>query len=192
MWPTTPVFVRNGRRRYLDFLEVHFYPLADGGYKYRDAQSESRNLAYLESVVLEAKQPGKPLVVSEFGWYGGEEKPKFNGGQFPPASETQQAQYDRKAVETSAGFACGWLNWGFYDQPEANDCSQLTGLATADGKIKAWGRTFHELATRFQGPPVRPKKTGPRPAMDWDACLSSMNAEKEFREQYFKAFSQSP
>ncbi len=178
--------------RYLDFLEVHFYPLADGGYNYRDPESEARNLAYLEGVVREAAQPGKPLVLAEFGWYGGEEKPTFNGGQFPPASEAQQAQYDRKAVETSAGFACGWLNWGFYDQPEASDCSQLTGLVTAGGKIKAWGRTFQELASSFQGKAIRPRKTGPRPAMDWDACLSSMAAEKEFRENYFAAFSQHP
>jgi aryl-phospho-beta-D-glucosidase BglC (GH1 family) len=178
--------------RYLDFLVVHFYPLADGGYKYRDPESETRNLAYLESVVREAAQPGKPLVLGEFGWYGGEEKPSFNGGQFPAASETQQAQYDRKAVETSASFACGWLNWGFYDQPEANDCSQLTGLVTAGGKIKAWGRTFQELAASFHGNVIRPKKTSPRPTMDWDACLSSMAAGKEFREQYFTAFSQRP
>ena len=175
--------------RYLDFLTVHFYPLADGGYKYRDAESEERNLAYLESVVREAKQPGKPLVLGEFGWYGGEEKPKFNGGQFPPASEAQQARYDREAVETSAAFACGWLNWGFYDQPEANDCSELTGLVTANGKVKAWGLAFQSLAASFQDKAVRPKKTGTRPAMDWNACLSSMAAEKEFREQYFTAFS---
>ena len=60
--------------RYLDFLEIHFYPLADGGYKYLDSESETRNLAYLESVVREAEQPGKPLVLAEFGWYGGAEK----------------------------------------------------------------------------------------------------------------------
>jgi hypothetical protein len=178
--------------RYLDFLEVHFYPLADGGYKYRGPESEARNLAYLESVVRESAQPGKPLVLAEFGWYGGEQKPKFNGGQFPMASEAQQAQYDRKAVETSAGFVCGWLNWGFYDQPEANDCSELTGLATADGRTKVWGRTFQKLAASFQGRAIRPKKTGPRPVMDWDACLSSMTAENEFMEQYFTAFSQRP
>jgi len=176
--------------RYLDFLVVHFYPLADGGYKYRDPESEERNLAYLESVVREAKQPGKPLVLGEFGWYGGKEKPKFNGGQFPPASEAQQAQYDRKAVETSAGFACGWLNWGFYDQPEANDCSELTGLVTADGKVKAWGVAFKKLAGSYRGKAICPKKTGPRPVMDWDACLSSTAAEKEFLEQYFAVFSQ--
>lgn len=177
---------------YLDFLEIHFYPLADGGYKYHDAESEARNLAYLENVVREATQPGKPLVLGEFGWYGGEEKPTFNGGSFPPATEEQQAQYDCKAVETSAAFACGWLNWGFYDQPEANDCSQQTGLVTAAGKTKAWGRTFQKLAGSFKGKPVRHKKIGPRPAMDWNACVSSIAAEKKYLDQYFAAYSRTP
>lgn len=178
--------------KYLDFLEIHFYPLEDGGYKYGGSKSEARNLAYLESLVREAKQPGKPLVLEEFGWYGGDKKPTFNGGQFPPATEEQQADYDRKAVETSSGFACGWLNWGFYDQPEANDCSQLTGLVTADGKTKEWGLAFQVLASDYRGKAIRPKKTGPRPKMDWDACLSSMEAEKAYGEKYFAAFSEKP
>jgi endo-1,4-beta-mannosidase len=178
--------------RYLDFLTIHFYPLADGGYKYASPESEARNLSYLESVVREAAQPGKPLLLGEFGWYGGDKKPTFNGGQFPPASEAQQAQYDRKAVLTSAPFACGWLNWGFYDQPEANDCSELTGLLTADGKIKAWGSAFQELSASFQKKAVRPKKTGCRPDMDWDACLSSIVSEKDFSREYFSAFTQHP
>jgi hypothetical protein len=177
--------------RYLDFLEVHFYPLVDGGYKYAGPESETRNLAYLESVVRGTAQPGKPLVLAEFGWYGGG-IPRFNNGAFPGASEAQQAQYNRKAVDTSAGLACGWLNWGFYDQPEANDCSELTGLATADGKIKAWGRGFQELGAKFRGKSIHLKATGPRPAMDWDACLSSVTAQKDFRDQYFAAFAQHP
>ena len=49
---------------------------------------------------------------------------------------------------------------------------------------------FHELAVAsFQGKKIPPKKTGDRPTMDWDACLSSMAAEKNFRDEYFAAFS---
>jgi hypothetical protein len=177
--------------RYLDFLEIHFYPLADGGYKYLGPENEARNLAYLESVVREAAQPDKPLVLGEFGWYGGG-KPGFEHGAFPAASEGQQAQYDRSVVETSAGLACGWLNWGFYDQPEATDCSQLIGLVAANGKVKAWGQTFHDLTMRFQGKIVPQKTSGPRPVMNWDDCLSSLKSGDDFREEYFKAFSQNP
>jgi len=173
---------------YLDFLTIHFYPLEEGGYKYDGAASEAKQLAYLEGVVRESAVKGRPLVLGEFGWYGGNEKPKFNGGEFPPASEEEQAQYDRKVIETTAGLVCGWLNWGFYDQPEANDCSELTGLVRADGQVKAWGRAFQSLAARFRGHAIPPKKMGPRPALDWDACLTSMAAETKFRQNYFNAF----
>jgi hypothetical protein len=175
--------------RYLDFLEVHFYPLLDGGYKYQGPESETRNLAYLESVLRGAGQTGKPLVLAEFGWYGGG-KPRFNNGSFPAATEAQQGQYNRQVVETSACLACGWLNWGFYDQPEATDCSELTGLVTADGKVKAWGSAFKELAKNVPGKSVGHKPNGPRPAMNWDDCLSSIKFEQDFLKQYITAFSQ--
>src|SRR5690348_4544184 len=65
--------------KFLDFLEVHFYPLAQGAFEYQTEEEELANLGYLESVVREAARPGKPLVLAEFGWYGGG-KPKFNRG----------------------------------------------------------------------------------------------------------------
>jgi hypothetical protein len=106
----------------------------------------------------------------------------------PLATEEQQARYCRRLVETSAGFAVGWLNWGLYDQPEASDCSELTGLLTADGKTKAWGRTFQELSVRYRTKRVPPAKIGPRPELDWDACMTSTKAENEFRQKYLEAF----
>ena len=127
--------------RFLDFMEIHFYPLDGGAFDYRSEADEARNLAYLESVVRAVARPDKPTVLSEFGWYGGG-KPKFDGGKHPAATEEQQANYCRRVVETSAGYVCGWLNWGFFDEPQANDCSELTGLATSDGKIKAWEKPF--------------------------------------------------
>jgi len=173
--------------KFLDFLEVHFYPLAQGAYDYRSAPDELANLAYLESVVREVPRPGKPVVLAEFGWYGGG-KPKFDGGAHPAATEEQQAQYCRRVVETSAGFAVGWLNWGFYDQPEATDCSELTGLLTADGKTKAWGTAFRELASTCAGKQIPVAKLGARPELDWDACLTSTKAAAEFRKKYLEAY----
>ena len=173
--------------KFLDFLEIHFYPLDHGAYEYRGEEDEARNLAYLEGVMREVARPGKPVVVAEFGWYGGG-KPTFDGGKHPAASEEQQAQWCRRVVETSAGLAVGWLNWGFYDQPEATDVSQFTGLLTAEGKLKAWAREFRELAARHRGQVMVPKKIGPRPALDWEACLTSPAAGNRFREEYFEAF----
>jgi hypothetical protein len=173
--------------RFLDFLEVHFYPLARGAFEYADEASEQANLAYLEAVVREVARCGKPVVLAEFGWYGGG-KPKFDGGKHPFASQEQHAQYCRRVVETSAGYATGWLNWGFYDQPEATDCSELTGLATASGETKAWGRTFAELAARYGGRKASAPPVAVRPNLDWDACLTSTAAAREFQEAYLRAF----
>jgi len=174
--------------KFLDFLEIHFYPSERGGYEYRSEEDELANLAYLEGIVREVARPGKPVVLAEFGWYGGAEKPKFDKGAHPQASEEQQARYCQHVIETSAGFAIGWLNWGLYDHPGATDCSELTGLLTVDGKTKAWGKTFHQLSARFAGKHIPPARAGTRPALDWDACVTSSQAAKEFRQSYFREF----
>ncbi len=173
--------------RWLDFMEVHFYPLAGGFFEYATEEDEERNLAYLESVVREVAATGRPVVLAEFGWYGGG-KLTIDRGAHPAASQQQQARWCRRAVETTRGPATGWLNWGLYDHPEARDVSQLTGLLTADGKPKAWAREFQSLARKLAGKPIAPARLGPRPALDWDRSITSPKAGHQFREKYFKAF----
>lgn len=171
----------------LDFMEVHFYPLDHGAYDYRDDESERRNLAYLEAVVGEVARSGKPVVVAEFGWYGGG-KPRFDGGRHPFATEEQQARWCRRLVESTRGLAQGWLNWGVFDQPEATDPSEFSGLLTADGKEKAWGREFRRLAGELQAgvkPVTVPRD---RPPLDWDAAITDTAAGNEFRARYYDAW----
>jgi hypothetical protein len=170
--------------RFLDYLTIHFYPLAEGGYRYDGPAGLQKNLAYLESVVRETALAGKPVVLGEFGWYGGG-TPRFDGGRFPPATQAQQAEYCRRALEVSRPFVRGWLNWGLYDDPDATDCSELTGLLTADGAVKEWGRAFQSLA---DGGLRRAEKPRDRPALDWDGCLTNLIAGKHFRERYWSAF----
>jgi hypothetical protein len=184
---TYAAFRPDRQARWLDFMEVHFYPLARGFYDYKTPEDEARNLAYLESVVREVAAPGKPVVVAEFGWYGGG-KLTIDGGVHPSAREEDQARWCRRAVETSEGLAAGWLNWGFYDHPQARDVSQLTGLLTVDGKPKAWAGEFATLARRLAGKPIAPAQLGPRPPLDWDRCLTSPRAAGQFREDYYNAF----
>jgi hypothetical protein len=93
-------------------------------------------------------------------------------------------------VETTAGTAVGWLNWGLYDQPEATDPSEFSGLLTADGKLKAWGREFQKLARQFSGKRIPSRKMMSTPALDWDACLTSAAAGNSFREKYYQALEQ--
>ena len=177
--------------RFLDFLEIHFYPLESGFFAYQNEEAEQRNLAYLESVVREVAAAGKPVVVAEFGWYGGG-KLHIDQGSHPAATEDQQARWCRRLVETTQGLACGWLNWGFYDHPEAKDVSELTGLLTVDGKSKAWGREFHRLTRGLAGRALLPARLGPRPTLDWDRCVLSTQAGKQFRDDYYRAFQAAP
>lgn len=176
---------------WLDFLEIHFYPLANGAYEYRSPEEEWANLAYVESLVRETARWGKPVVLAEFGWYGGG-KPRFDGGRHPHATEEQQARYGRRVMEVTRGFVCGWLNWGFYDQPEATDCSELTGLLTADGRMKAWGKTFQDLSQRWSREATPPPPAGQRPELDWPALLTSTEAAAQFRSDYLKRFTTDP
>lgn len=169
--------------RHLDFMSLHFYPLVNGCYRYESAAAESANLAVLEAMAREAAKPGLPLVIAEFGWYGG--GPLDAGGT--PATEDQQAEWCRHVVEVTSPIACGWLNWGLYDHPEAKDVSRLTGLFASDGREKAWGRAFRELAERYRARP--PTYALPaRPDLPWDECLASGEAMEAFRQAYLRAF----
>lgn len=171
--------------RFVDFMEVHFYPLANGHYEYKNEEEEAKNLAYLEGVVREVARFNKPVVIAEFGWYGGG---KLSVGNHAPATEEQHAQWCRKLVESTAGLACGWLNWGFYDQPEATDCSQLSGLLKPHGTMKAWGRDFKSLAAKYTGQNLPAPKLGSRPALDWDLCVTSAAEGAKFRQCYLEAW----
>jgi len=171
----------------LDFMEIHFYPLATGFFEYGRAEDEARNLAYLESVVGEVAATGRPVVLAEFGWYGGG-KLTINRGAHPAASEEDQARWCRRVIETTEGLATGWLNWGFYDHPEARDVSQLTGLLSVDGKPKAWAREFQALSRRLADTSVAPARLGPRPALDWDRSITSPKAGRQFLQEYYEAF----
>jgi endo-1,4-beta-mannosidase len=171
--------------QWLDFLEIHFYPLAGGFYDYTRREDEKLNLAYLHSIVREAAAAGKPVVVAEFGWYG-VRKLTINRGVHPPASQEQQARWCRLVIESTAGLATGWLNWGLFDQPEARDVSQLTGLLTADGQPKAWAREFQRLSEQYGRKGVEPAKIGPEPVLDWDRAIRSPKVGRQFLDQYMR------
>jgi hypothetical protein len=126
-------------------------------------------------------------VIGEFGWYGGG-KLTINRGIHPAASEEDQARWCRRLIETTRGLATGWLNWGFYDSPEARDVSQLTGLLTVDGKPKAWADEFQALAQVLSGTRIPPARLGMRPALPWEQCMTNPRAGRQFLDEYFRAF----
>jgi len=172
--------------QWLDFQEVHFYPLDAGAYHYGGPVAERRNLAYLAAVVRAAAVPGKPLVLAEFGWYGGG-KPTLDRGSWPAASEADQARWCRLVVEATRGSAVGWLNWGLYDHPEARDVTQLSGLLTADGRTKAWATAFTALSTRLRADPPR-FHAAVGPPLDWDACTVDAQARARARTRAIETY----
>ena len=173
----------------LDFMEVHFYPVAAGTYAYQSEAVKVANLAYLESVVREVGKSGLPTVLGEFGWYGGGSCSGIGGGAIVP-TDLQQAEFCTQEVRTSTPFVCGWLNWAMYDDPRATDITRFSGLFTAEGKLKAWGACFGEISSTYrrQLPPVPLGQIGPRPDLPWDDCLTSSAAAEKFRLQYLAAY----
>ncbi len=174
--------------KFIDLMEIHFYPLAAGGYHYQSQASQLANLAYLESVVREAGLPGLPTVLAEFGWYGGGICPHY--GPPKPGTPQQQAAFCSQEVRTSTPLVCGWLNWAMFDDPVAQDVTRFSGLFTTEGKAKAWGQRFGQIASEYQHqlPPVPLGKIGPRPDMPWNECLTSSAAAEKYRIEYLEAF----
>jgi endo-1,4-beta-mannosidase len=126
----------------VDFLSIHFYPL--WGDPLASEQEFDRNLAYLELLLryTRAGDPRKPLFVGEFGWYGG----GSTNDRSVVRSAEDQARWCRNAVMQGRGISAGWLNWAYADTPSARDITKFSGLVSEDGKPKAWGEAFRELA----------------------------------------------
>lgn len=130
---------------FVDFLEIHFYPLAGGFYQYESKEAEHNQLAYLHAILSSFRGINKPLILGEFGWYGGGSL-ELEGRRYNYVSEEMQARWNSLVVTTSVGRVTGWLHWGVYDHPDANDVTKLIGLWKADGRPKEWGRVFSKLA----------------------------------------------
>jgi hypothetical protein len=158
----------NPRRqaRWLDFVTIHFYPTM--GDPLSGEKNWRKNLSYLQAVLAYC-HVGKPVVLGEYGWYGGG-APQHH----PHLTEQQQAQWLSAEIEASGGLASGWLSWPFADTPESGDISKFGGLVRSDLAPKAWGRKFKELAadvTRLKRPPVAP------PVFDFSRALTADQKE---------------
>ena len=123
---------------WLDFVTIHFYPTL--GNPFGSEENWVKNLGYLQAVLAYCHS-SKPVVLGEYGWYGGG-APQHH----PYLSEDEQARWLSAEVEASRSLADGWLSWPFADSPESSDISLFAGLVKADLTLKAWGRKFKRLA----------------------------------------------
>jgi len=134
-------FNPRSQARWLDFITIHFYPTL--GNPFGSEENWDRNLGYMQAV-LAYSHTSKPVVLGEYGWYGGG-APQHH----PYLSEDEQAHWLSAEVEASRPLADGWLSWPFADSPESTDISLFAGLVKADLTLKVWGRKFRTLAANL-------------------------------------------
>jgi hypothetical protein len=172
----------NPRRQacWLDFVTIHFYPSL--GSPFQSEENWQKNIGYLQGVLAYC-HTGKPVVLGEFGWYGGG-APQHH----PYLSEQQQAHWISAEIEASCSLADGWLSWPFADTPESGDISLFAGLVKDDLSLKDWGHKFGELAANL------PELKSPRPklpAANFPTALTADNNElSKMHEAYIKAIQQ--
>ncbi len=86
----------------------------------------------------------KPVVLQEFGWYGGGTS-KFLG-PLPHRTEQEHADYTRALTDALRPHINGFINWPTCDMPDSNDISNHGGIFTHDMKDKALTQVYRELA----------------------------------------------
>ena len=158
---------------WLDFVCVHFYPL---GQPIVSKGNWDRNLAYLQSVLAYC-HTGKPVVLGEYGWYGG-----GAAQERQYLSEGDQARWLVAEIEASRRLANGWLSWPFADTPDSTDMSIYGGLVDADMGYKIWARRFMVYAADLAS---LPQPTPELPAFDFAASLTTpVEGLMPLQEQY--------
>ncbi len=165
----------NPRRQeqWLDFATIHFYPTM--GDPFGSAENWRNNLDYLRAVLAYC-HTGKPVVLGEYGWYGGGAAQRH-----PYLSEQQQADWLGAEIEASRALAAGWLSWPFADSPESTDISLYGGLVKADLTVKAWGRKFRGYAADLR---KLAKPTPKLPRFDFSGAPAA--AGRELTEMHRK------
>ncbi len=147
---------------WLDFISIHFYPLL--GRPLGSRTNWESNLAYLQTVLAYC-QAGKPVVLGEYGWYGGGAP---QGRAF--LTEDEQERWLTAEVEASRRLADGWLSWPFADTPESTDMSIYGGLVKPNMVYKLWARRFAAYTSNVQ---AVPQPTPRLPAFDCTPALTA-------------------
>ncbi len=95
----------------------------------------------------------KPVVLQEFGWYGGGASRFLN--ELPFRTEEEHAAYTRQLTDVLVPHTNGFINWPTFDMPAANDISNHGGIFDATGRPKALAGVFGDLARRVNGQRLR-------------------------------------
>lgn len=140
--------------RWLDFVTIHLYPL-DLPRPCDSADGIAVNASYLEALLYQASV-GKPLMLGEFGWYGGGAIVANGQVQMPDKPVSHQVEWNQELLKVSRGRVCGWLNWAFADTPTSTDLTRWSGCWTTDLKLKPWGEMYARVAREEAKQPDKP------------------------------------
>ena len=173
----------------LDFVSVHYYPLSFFlGEDYPDPISTESGLQIALSLcegLCRLSFENKPIVLEEFGWYGGG-APGWAGiiDSLPFKSEIEQAHYCRLLIESSKDWCGGWIQWTYGDTPQSSDISQFGGLVDKEGRLKTWGNEFTALAETIQNTKLARKSGTYQKQIDLFELYSSESKENQFWNEY--------
>ena len=164
----------------LDFITIHFYPTL--GDPFGSEENWTKNIGYLQAVLAYC-HAGKPVVLGEYGWYGGGAVQNQ-----PYLTEEQQARWISAEIEASRELAAGWLSWPFADTPQSTDMSLFGGLVKSDLTIKPWGHKFKSLAANLS----ELKRPTPKlPVFDFPDVFTADDKELiQIHHRYVKAIQQ--
>jgi hypothetical protein len=164
----------------LDFVTIHFYPTL--GDPFGSDENWTKNIGYLQAVLAYC-HAGKPVVLGEYGWYGGGAV-----GNQPFLTEEQQARWISAEIEASRALAAGWLSWPFADTPQSTDMSLFGGLVKSDLTVKPWGQRFRAYAANL---PQLKQPTPKIPPFDFPNAFTADDKElTRVHQLYVKAVQQ--
>ena len=129
----------------LDYISLHFYPYEETIDVCESAENVSKwkNLMHSHINYMDV---GKPIMLEEFGMYGGGIAPQFSWRMpFKYMSQEFSAEWVSDAIYRNRSHCSGFLNWGFDDSPDQKDPTRYQGLYDDDGNIKALGKEMPEI-----------------------------------------------
>jgi hypothetical protein len=175
----------------VDFMSVHYYPISfflAGDYPDPISSEAGRRLAIdLCEGLCRLSYENKPVILEEFGWYGGG-APGWVSlvDRLPFKGQGEHASYCKALVEASREWCSGWIQWAYGDTPQSSDISQFGGLVNRDGEPKAWAREFSALAQKIQSTIPARKMGAVRKQVDLFGLYTAETAEETFWREYLE------
>ena len=178
----------------LDYVSLHLYPFDENMDLYASPENYEKNMAMLQAS-LAYMDIGKPVVLEEYGLYGGGAPPKVWWRKpFDTYSQKQQADWTLESMDRTKGLCCGWLNWGLKDYAESKDSTRYSGFFDDSGELKEMGRRFpaEAAAARLWA------QNNPKPArearidLDLKALVTDGATAQAFKELAISAFRNNP